>query len=210
MTIVAIPVDQATLPQLRYFAESVLGLELAKTSNSAVVRAKIEAAMPNLTEIRAPEDAPEPAQDSHPAPIVLGQTVNVPDGAVAVAANKSTHEKYDPRVLLVVLTTGDQTKAKDVQIAVNDSVIVMQRGKKVSIPYRHYLALNDAMETIAVDTDEINPLTNMPKKEWITQHSYPFQVWEMPSDEAIAEWTDRLHAADEAQQAEERAMKRAA
>ena len=41
------------------------------------------------------------------------------------------------------------------------------------------------------DTDEINPLTGMPIKEYVEQLSYPHQVFSRPSDEDIAAWHAR-------------------
>jgi hypothetical protein len=193
MTIVSIPIANATNAQLRYFAETVLGLDVPKINNTSQLRSKIEAAMPNIVDVRAPDGLHGDAA-SAPEPKVLGggtlKNDSIPDGALG------RHQRFDPKVTLQVMPSSDKLRAKDVQIAVNGDVVMLQRGQKVAIPYRYYLALVDAVEMVAVELDEIDPQTSIPAKEWQEQHSYPFSVIDLPSPEAIAAWHIRMDGAE--------------
>ena len=99
--------------------------------------------------------------------------------------------EYDPKAEITIAQTSDKTRSRDVQVAVNGDVIIVQRGKRVAIPYRFYLALDNAIEKIARDTDEINPQSQMPVKEWVDQPSYSYTTHRLPSDEEIAAWHKR-------------------
>lgn len=184
-----ISIDEASAKQLRDFAIKTLNLEINPSENSNSIRAKILATMPNATEI---DVADAPASNERKAPAAPAPAAAT--ASAAPAGRAGLHFKYDPKVKLRVMTTTDPTRPKEVQLAVGGDVIILKRGHDVEIPYRFYLALNDAIETVARDTDEINPTTFMPMKEWVQQHSYPFQILAMPSDAEIDAWQKRTAA----------------
>lgn len=177
-----VPLEEATQKQLLFYANSILNLDVGHAANSSTLRAKILRAQPDCTEIKVKAD--DQAKKAAPA---------APTVTSAKVEKKvlTTHYQDDPKVKIKVFTDSSGLRPKDVQIAVQGDVVIIQRDKEVSIPYRHYLALNDAIEDVARDTDEINPNTGLPIKEWVSQHSYPFQVLTMPSREEIAAWERR-------------------
>lgn len=186
-----IPIEQATAAQLRAFGEIHLGLEIPRTLNAATALAKIKQADPARTEITI-EDPTPAASIASPAQVAAMQA-QVPlaaEPAVLKAGGAMIHFTADPKVKLRVQKTGDATRAKDVTIGVNGDVWRLQRGQDVEVPYRVYLALENAKEHQAVETGELNAM-GVAAKEWQEVYSYPFQVIEMPSKEAIAEWHAR-------------------
>lgn len=180
---VSIPLDQARNKALFHFAAVVLGLEVSSGANDTTLRSKILAAAPDTTEIKVPANVAGPAAPAAVAPAAP----STPD----VARKLTSHFRDDPRVEISVIDSADKTRAKDVQIAVNGDVVIIQRGQKVDIPYRHFLALRDAVETIGRETDQINPVTGLPIIEWVMQPSYPFSVFKMPSEAEIAAYHAR-------------------
>jgi hypothetical protein len=190
MSKIKIAISEATSPQLLYYAQTALGLEVAAGANAQTLRAKIEQVSPGLSEIEVPakdEAAPRSprrssAANNDNAPDIVAKVPNGPAGL---------HTKYDPKVLLEIFQSADATKPKIVSICVRGETVMLKRGVKVEMPYRYYLALNDAVENVVRDTDEINPITGLPIKEYVERHSYPFQVWRMPPEEEIAAWHER-------------------
>lgn len=178
---VKVNIDTATREQLFYFARSILNIEVGEGANNATLRAKIKQASPGIEEIMAPAVTAIPATEKPAAE----------EPAKGGARKLTTHFRDDPKVKIMIHESADPARAKEVQVAVQGDVIIMRRGKKVEIPYRHYLALNDAKEQVARDTDEINPVTGLPFKEWVEQHSYPFNTLSMPSAEEISAWEAR-------------------
>jgi hypothetical protein len=204
-----VPLADADFAALKAHA-TFLGLEVKNGQSNQKLRALILAARPDTKDIPLAADAAPPAfagdtgaatDEPPPAPTIK---------AIASRSAGSTvaHYNDDPKVELTVARTADQFRAKDVTIGVNGDVFRIQRGQRVSVAYRVYLALEDAKEHVAVDTDEINPHTGMPIKEWQEVHSYPFSVHKMPSDEEIAAWHARTD--NTISQAEQQASKRAA
>ena len=187
--LIKVKLDDASNPQLRYYCEAILNLEGIKPvgqSNSYYV-SRIRAALGDeIEEIELPEEslkfaAPTPqAIDIAPTP-----EGDIPSGVAG------QHYMYDPKAEITIAPTNDKTRSRDVQVAVNGDTFIMQRGKRVSVPYRVYLAIENAIETVARDTDEINPQSQMPVKEWVEQPSYSFTVHKLPSDEEIAAWHRR-------------------
>lgn len=191
-----IAIEDATAPDLREFAATQLGLEVSSSMNAKTLRSKIATVAPDLKHVpsvsagAAPE--PEPAAIPVGYVPVEGEDPAKRPAAISMPAGADLlHQSMDPKVELEVLTTTDKARAKACTVSVNGVVTRIERGKKVSVPYRVFLAMQDAVEYQAVDTDENNPITGEPIKDWVPQHSYPFRVTKMPTDEEIADWHKR-------------------
>lgn len=189
MSLVKIPINDATNAQLLFYAQQVVGLDVNKGASNAILRGKIEQAQPGTAEI----DVESGSLTAEQAP-----TQNTPvssdadDGAETIPAGRlGAHWRYDPKVKVNISQTSDKTRSKDVHIAVNGEVIIVKRGESVSIPYRHYLALRDGVERVGIETDEINPVTHMPIIAWVDRPSYEFSVLSMPSEEEIRAFHER-------------------
>lgn len=206
-----VKIDEAEFETLKYFATVILGIEIKDGTNGAQIRAKIRAAMPNADTIPLPPPPPEPIvqpspiaqQDKLNHPIVQQALANpVPDenplarpAAVSLPASAELqHASRDPKVGIRFHKTDDKRRSRDVTIGVNGDIYRCQRGVDVKIPYRVYLAVLDAKEHIAVDSDEINPATGEPLKVWEEVYSYPFTIHSMPSDDEINDWLARTGA----------------
>jgi len=199
-----IPIEDADLPTLKHFAELALGLEVKPGTNAHSLRGKIKTAMPDIKDVPPIPKAPEPVvqmpqqEPMHvqapfvpdpAAPIVDGENPAARPAAVSRPASAALmHPNQDPKVTLKIHKTDDKRRSKDVTVGVNGVVWRMKRGEVINVPYRVYLALQNAKEKAAVELDEINPLTGTPKMGWEEIHSYPFEVHKMPSDEEIAAW----------------------
>jgi len=180
---VKVNIDTATREQLFYYARSILNIEVNDGVNNATLRAKIQQAAPGTQDITAPAVTSVPATE---------KAASKETGKAGQDRKLTTHYRDDPKVTIEVHESADPARAKEVQVAVQGDVIIMRRGKRVDIPYRHYLALCDAKEQVARDTDEINPLTGLPFKEWVEQHSYPFNTIAMPSADEVSAWEKRM------------------
>lgn len=180
-----VKIEEASAQELRAFAER-MGLETKPGHNSKQLIALIHRADSSIEEIpAAPEEPQTPTPMStaaapivEPAPMVEAQTA----GGTALMP----HFSKDPRVELTVHKTSDSTRSKDVTVGCNGDVFRIQRGQRVSVPYRVYLTLEDAREMQAVETGEER--MGVPVREWQEVYSYPFTVHTMPSDAEIAAW----------------------
>ncbi|WP_226018415.1 hypothetical protein [Novosphingobium sp. FKTRR1] len=202
---ITVSIDAATYPQLAWAASNLFNLDIPRGSNAVGLRAKIRQAFPDKESLEVPAklkgaaDEPEkappiakPGQASGRRTISTGEVRDVAPAAALPTGHAAMHFQHDPKVEIQILPSSDPTRAKDVQVACQGQVILIRRGTKVKIPYRFYRALDDAIETVARDTDEINPQTGLPVKEWVEQHSYPFSIFSMPSDDEIAAWDKRM------------------
>lgn len=189
-----IPLEDADMTTLKHFAELALGIEVKAGTNAAQIRAKIKQAMPDIKDVPPLPDPPAPIAAAQPAPAappfpVEGENPALRPAAVSRPASMAlAHARFDPKVRLKIQKTDDKRRAKEVTVGVNGDVWRMQRGVEVEVPYRVYLALCDAKEHAAVETDQINPITQLPIMAWEEIPSYPFQVLSMPSDAEIAAW----------------------
>lgn len=182
-----IALDQAEFGDLKYYAETHLGLEVKTGMNSGQLRAKILQAEPERTAIPY-----SPKQDEGPA---AKPAAAVAPATSSPAGGKDAHPNHDPKVELTVNKTKDGTRSKSVTVSVNGVVWRMQRGQRISVPYRVYEALINATETAAVETDEINGITGAPRISWELVQSYEVTVHKLPTDEEVEEWRERTGGA---------------
>lgn len=189
-----IALDDADFASLKHYAEVVLGLEVKAGTNGKQIAAKIRKADSSIETIPVVESNEQPEQ---PGDVVEVTPVRSTTDAVAGKATPITrshadpmHSSNDPKVELTIAKTADKTRAKIADIMVNGVVFRIKRGERVAVPYRVYEALMNAKEKQAVESDEINPVTGEPFKEWEEVLSYPFNTHKMPSDEEIAAWRE--------------------
>jgi hypothetical protein len=194
-----IAIADAEAKELKAFAEMMLGIEIAHGTNAAQMRVKIQKVAPDLKEIPVltapPAAAPAPIMVQTAADVpamvrsITGETPETRPAAVSRPPSAELlHQSFDPKVELEVLKSSDKYRPRVATVQVNGIVTQIERGVKVEVPYRVYLALMDARENISVETDQINPATGDPVREWQEVLSYPFLVHSMPSKEEIAEW----------------------
>lgn len=168
-----LPIEDASDEQLRSFATSFLQLELdEKVKTRAQILGAITKAWPQpWIHVAAAPEAPVQAAGVVPTPKVekLGF---------------KGHYKDDPIVEVTVGTTAYPGGKHPASVSVNGSNnLVIQRNQRVAIPYRFYLALENAHEEHMVQ-DGVEVVATR-----IT--NYPMQVHKLPSDEEIAAWHER-------------------
>lgn len=208
-----IKLDEADAATLRHYAEVSLGLEVKTGTNANQLRAKIKQAepdceyVPNLPGKPAPivQQAPEQPQVverivekivyvERPAQTdAQMQSTERPAAVSRPASAALQHASLDPKVKLKVPKTDDKRRPKDVTVGVNGDIYRIQRGPWVEVPYRVFLALDNAIERAAVpDPERINPITGEPIMVWEEVHSYPFEVDRtcFPSEAEIAAWEE--------------------
>lgn len=190
-----VKLEEADFASLKHYAELTLGLEIKTGTNSKQIIAKIQKADSSVEEIPVVETAQEQVGDVVAVPEVTHSrsTTEAIAGKVAPATRAHAdpmHSSNDPKVELTVQKTADKTRAKICDIQVNGVVFRIKRGVRVAVPYRVFEALENAKEKQAVDSDELNPVTGEPYKEWEDVLSYPFQVHAMPSEEEVRQWRE--------------------
>lgn len=208
-----IKLNEADAATLRHYAEVSLGLEVKTGTNANQLRAKIKQAEPDCEYVPTLPGKPAPiVQQAPEQPQVVErivekivylerpaqtdaqmQTTERPAAVSRPASRELMHPSMDPKVRVRVPKTDDKRRPKDVTLGVNGDIYRMQRGQWVDLPYRFYLALEDAVERAAVpDPERINPVTGEPLMVWEEVHSYPFEVdrTRFPSDAEIAAWEE--------------------
>jgi hypothetical protein len=190
-----IKIEDADLKVLREHAE-MQGLEVKPSMNRTSLIALLKRSNPDLTEIPFTAEPPAAvvnlAAPSAAAPIIPP----APDVTVVSGGNSDglmPHYSTDPKVELTVAKTTETTRSKDVTVAVNGDVFRMQRGQRISVPYRVYLAMEIAIENQAIDTGEER--NGFPVRDWQAVNSYPFTVHKMPTNEEIADFHARTDSA---------------
>jgi hypothetical protein len=184
-----VKLEDADAKDLRKAAD-LLGLETKAAMNRTQLIALLTRANPDLKEItvEAPAQPSVLSQPSAAAPIIPPAPAPIVERGNAGGA-AMPHYSLDPKVELTIHKTSETYRSKDVSVATNGDVFRMQRGQRVSVPYRVYLTLRDAKEMQAVETGEER--MGIPVREWQEVYSYPFDVHKMPTDEEIADFHAR-------------------
>ena len=188
-----IPIEEAAPEQLRAFANDVLGLGLPTHTKDETVLARIKTCWkPDY--ITAPSEPGAPVQaeaapaEERPAPPSAKQAeaapqppkVPVPAGRELKSDRPGSSIK-DPKVSLIINEQPGPGGKRDVFVSVNGSGMMIPRGEYVSVPYRYYLVLGNAILTHWEQEDDGE----------LTAHdvpNYPFQVRTHPPEEEIAAW----------------------
>lgn len=191
-----IPLAEATVEQLRQFANGYLGLFFPPNTSEATIRAKIDAAWdkPTIAVMEADEDAPLFAEeDNAPKPAVA--SAPTPAQPLRPFALDVT-SRGDPKVRLIVQEQAGPGGKRPVFVGVNGVSFTIPRGKEVEIPYRYYAALNDAIE----DRHEQDEQTGEINTSRVP--SYPFQIVMLPPQAEVDAWNEAKAAAQRREVAE--------
>lgn len=188
-----VKIEEADAKDLRKHAE-LLGLEAKSGMNRTQLIALLKRADAAIAEI--PVEA-EPQNTGLGKASAAVPIVSPAPEVTAIRGNSGAaimpHFSTDPKVELTVNKTSETYRSKDVTVGINGDVFRLQRGQRVAVPYRVYLALLDAKEHQAVDTGEEN--MGVPVRDWQEVQSYPFNVHEMPSEDEIAAFHARTDGA---------------
>lgn len=186
-----IPLNEATLEELRFYCQAVLGVPVSHNPKTGadVFIAKIKAVKgQDFNTIEVPDETPE-EQGAAPE--------GVPPQPVKknVRALSAGSSKNDPKVTLTIPEQDIPGGKRAVPIGVNGSFFLIPRGIKCEIPYRYYLALQNAVQTTYTQDKDTNEFTES------TVPSYPHLVLQMPPQEEIDAWMAEQEAISEDQAA---------
>lgn len=194
-----IPINEASGAQLRYHAETVLGLEVHRTANRGQMIAKIEQAAPNTATIQVEDEPESPAQ-------AKAETIAADAAVSAVVADEQRKEEtkstlhglnerqaaqhhHDPKIEIKVLRSPEPGGDRDVPVAVNGQQFLLKRDVFTPVPYRVFEALQNASQTLYDPvTDEQTGRIEPVARE---VPSYAFQTRNEPSEEEVQAWRKR-------------------
>lgn len=195
-----VKIADASLLQLRVFAEMGLGMDVPKTANADQIR-KMIANVHEGDTINVPvrgDDAAEEGTDSAPpAPAVdTARPAAVAPAAVEMdeAALISAFERLDidsrkdPKITIQIHNQAGKGGERPVFVGVNGVGMLLPRNKQITIPYRYFLALTDAL---AIDYEQVPDEENPGRPDKLIEremHSYPFTVHHQPSQAELDAW----------------------
>lgn len=177
---VKIPIEDATDDQLREFASLVLALDSTKLGNRQTMLGLIQAAWPQDFITKQVEvDALGQVQDQKSVQDILPQQ-----------RLRGSIDEDEPRVTVRIMQTEMPGGRDPVPIGVNGVTVVAQRNMDVSMPYRFYLALLNAVRTVV---DQIPDPSNPRMRETIEIQvtNYPVTVVKPADPDAVKAWFER-------------------
>lgn len=200
-----IPIGEASFKQLRYHAETVLGLEPLpqNCSSRAQVIAKIESAVPGTTEIMVEDAVDSPAQaqaetNTAAATVAAAQerserSEQAEASFHGMSAKQAAAHHNDPTIEVKALLSEKAGGDRDVPVSVNGIQWLLQRDKWVKVPYRVYEALLHAEETkYELTNSEIGQMQVSERQV----PSYAFQTQNGPTEQEIALWRKRTESVE--------------
>lgn len=173
-----VTIDDATPEQRRYFAQSFLGVPIDEDASDDEVLAKIRAAHEGDT-IFVPAETGDPVADQTGSP--PPDTEKVGGGLVGSLG------RDDPKVTLTLHAEerDGQVVNRHKEVGVNGVVWLLKRGETITIPYRVFLALDNAERHVITHTSEGEVREQRVKNT-------PFNIERMPPAEEIKAWHERV------------------
>ena len=196
-----IPINEASASQLRYHAETILGLEpISRSANRGQIIAKIEAASPGTTTVSVEDEAPESPAQAQAEKSALEQALEVAAARDAkvddnkakyagMSAKQAAAHHNDPIIEIQIPSTSEMGGKREVPVAVGGVQFTIQRDKWVPVPYRVFEALKNAVETVYEPGPKDEDGRQVPVGRDVP--SYPFSYRNGPSEAEIAEWVER-------------------
>lgn len=170
-----IALADATEAQMREFATNHLGLEVKPSDNASKLRVAIAKAWSEPTIIVSEAGAAQAQTEA----VSAKPKAAAPVRSSGALVPKDSHK--DPRVTLIVARQEGPGGDRPVEVAVNGTLILIPRGEPVTIAYRYYEALNNAVQTI-YEQDRDGEVIGR------DVHAYPFQVMAMPTPDEVSAW----------------------
>lgn len=168
-------IDDATPEELREYAASFLGIPTDGIPNDQVL-AKVRAANDGDTIYVRGAEAPPPQIGTPPMPVEEPEARRLVGGV----------GRDDPKVRLTLHAEERDgvVNNRHKEVGVNGVVWLLKRGVSLDVPYRVYLALNDAERDNISHDAEGNVIRQRVKNT-------PFNVERMPSQAEIDAWHER-------------------
>lgn len=172
-------INEATPEEVRAFAKTFLGIPIDDDDNDATVLAKVKAAHEGETIFVANEPVATEQTGSEPPDVERKG-----EGALVGGLGRG-----DPKVQLTLHAEERDGViiSRHKEVGVNGVVWLLKRGESITIPYRVFLALNDAERHVITHTQDGEVREQVVK-------NCPFNIEKMPSQAEIDAW----HAATDA------------
>lgn len=163
-----IAIEEASLEQLREYAETVLGMKIHPNAKRETIVAKIEAANTGNSQITIPN-----------VEVPIMPTEQATASAREEAGRKNSGEVRKVRILIETqeIPGGDQP----VPVSVNGRAMLIPRGKEVDVPVHFVEALKNAVRDI-YDPIKEGGVGTEPRKAT----SYPFRIIADPAPSKAA------------------------
>lgn len=175
-------IDDATATEVRSFAASFLGIPTEGQTDDQVRAAVRAATETDVIYVRLePEAMVGHDQTGHPPlPPVVATSDEEP---VKLQGGLG---RGDPKVRIVLHNEEKDgvIVSRHKEVGVNGVVWLLKRGEPIDIPYRVYLALNNANRDVITHNGEGEVMTQSVKNT-------PFNIEAMPSRDEIAAWEAR-------------------
>ena len=184
-----IHINDATVAQLRTFAEEVLGLDVRAQDTRKSLQAKI-----GVVHVGDEIELPDHTTATFEAVPTDAGTAPEQMRAATAKSVSAKSGRGDPLVRLVVHENESEEGKRPVFVAVNGTGMLIPRGREVEIPYRYYLVLRDTIVS-SFRQDMESAEKEMRESR---QPVYPFNVTRLPSQEEVDAWkraTGKLLAA---------------
>lgn len=169
-------ISEATPDQLRGYASQFLGIDVTDATDAEVL-AKVRAA--NDGDTIFVSTAPEPtSQAGSPPPRV--------EGAATSGGLVGTFGRDDPKVQLTLHSEERDgvVVSRHKEVSVNGRAFLLKRGESITIPYRLFIALENAERDAITHDGQGNTIHQKVKNT-------PYNIEVMPSREEIAAWHER-------------------
>lgn len=167
-----VKISEATREQLRTFAQQMLGMSFAANASTDKMIGQIRSAW-----------------DKDEIPVIAAsgptdQTGTPPAKPNGTRALRGDTSKNDPQVELTINEQEGPAGKRPVFVQVNGRGMLIPRNQRVTVGYRFFEALKNAVKTVHEQEEDGNISSrDVP--------SYPFQVHSMPSPAEIDAWLER-------------------
>jgi hypothetical protein len=186
--------EDASHAELVYFAVTVKGIEIKPGTNATQIRSKIRTVDPEIAEFDVPDDLE--AAGAKSAEAAQSVEIGVRSGARQVPEPQrggplpASSHKNDPTIDIYIPSTKDPGGEREVQVAVNGYLWLIKRDQWITVPYRVFRALENAVETTH-EWDLGGGEGGTTTKTRRDTPSYPFNYRNGPSEAEIAAWHQR-------------------
>lgn len=174
MTEKKVLLKDATVAQLRTFAESNLGIEIGANENKAAILAKVQAAWAKeeITVTEAGNDKQPAATRLNATDLAANSKAGKSGSGLAVHTAK-TALKDEDLVRLMIQRTEGPGGADDVPLGCNGKIMLVPRGKIVEIPKRYFESLKNAVKHVH-DTLPDGSMNPVPREV----PDFPYQLYD--------------------------------
>ena len=192
-----IPMESATVAQLKDFAETMLGIKVPGNIGKMTLISKIRPAWKD-PDIVVDEDDNRHLENAAAAAVgAAGDAARIVDDVELIAATERTGSnkikvfgsKIDPRILLRINPNDSPGGDRPVFVSVNNVGILLPRDETIEIAYRYFEVLKNAVKTVAEENRDGEDLN------FRAVRSYPYEVLRWPDPAEVNDWMRKTSSA---------------